>query len=130
MTHFPNIFQRCLEEGYDVRKEPIPVVPAQHYFMGGIQVDLGSRTSMKGLYACGETSCNGVHGRNRLASNSLLESLVFARRAADDILFGRKPDKCRAGRPDFSRYADREALMKGYRQQVLKEIERMEKEHE
>ena len=80
LKHFPNIFHRCMEEGFDPRKEPIPVVPAQHYFMGGIQADLGSRTSMKGLYACGETSCNGVHGKNRLASNSLLESLVFARR--------------------------------------------------
>ena len=64
MKHFPNILHRCLEEGFDPRKEPIPVVPAQHYFMGGIKVDLGSRTSMKGLYACGETSCNGVHGKN------------------------------------------------------------------
>lgn len=79
--HFPNIYQHCMEEGFDPIKEPIPVVPAQHYFMGGIKVDLSSRTSMKGLYACGETSCNGVHGKNRLASNSLLESLVFARRA-------------------------------------------------
>ena len=130
LKHFPNIFHHCLEEGYDVRKEPIPVVPAQHYFMGGIQVDLGSRTSMEGLYACGETSCNGVHGKNRLASNSLLESLVFARRAADDILFGKKPDKCRAGSVDRSHYKDREALMKGYRKKVLEEIERMEKEHE
>lgn len=76
--HFPNIYQHCMEEGFDPIKEPIPVVPAQHYFMGGIKVDLSSRTSMKGLYACGETSCNGVHGKNRLASNSLLESLVFA----------------------------------------------------
>ena len=81
LKHFPNIYQHCLDEGYDPCKEPIPVVPAQHYFMGGIKVDLGSRTSMKGLYACGETSCNGVHGKNRLASNSLLESLVFARRS-------------------------------------------------
>ena len=72
-------------------REPIPVVPAQHYFMGGIQVDLSSRTAMPRLYACGEISCNGVHGRNRLASNSLLESLVFAQRAADDILFGSPP---------------------------------------
>jgi L-aspartate oxidase len=84
-THFPNICQRCLDEGYDVTKEPIPVVPSQHYFMGGIKVDGVSRTSMKRLYAAGETACNGVHGRNRLASNSLLESLVFARRAALDI---------------------------------------------
>lgn len=85
LKHFPNIYRHCLEEGYDVTKEPIPVVPAQHYFMGGIWVDSDSRTSMEHLYAAGETSCNGVHGANRLASNSLLESLVFARRAADKI---------------------------------------------
>lgn len=83
--HFPNIYKRCLEEGYDVTKEPIPVVPAQHYFMGGIWVDSDSKTSMKQLFAVGETSCNGVHGANRLASNSLLESFVFAKRAARKI---------------------------------------------
>lgn len=85
LKHFPNIYQHCLEEGYDVLKECIPVVPAQHYFMGGIWVDSDSRTSMEHLYAAGETSCNGVHGANRLASNSLLESLVFAKRAAKKI---------------------------------------------
>lgn len=84
-SHFPNIYQHCLEEGYDVTKEPIPVVPSQHYFMGGIDVDQFSKTSMDRLYAAGETACNGVHGRNRLASNSLLESLVFAKRAAKHI---------------------------------------------
>lgn len=130
MKHFPNIFSRCLEEGFDVRKEPIPVVPAQHYFMGGIKVNLGSRTSMQGLYACGETSCNGVHGKNRLASNSLLESLVFARRAADDILFGKKPEPCQAGAVDRKAYEDRESLMAGYRTVILNEIERMKKNHE
>lgn len=82
---FPNIYQRCLEEGYDITKEMIPVVPAQHYFMGGVHVDKNSKTSMESLYAAGETSCNGVHGANRLASNSLLESLVFAERAAVEI---------------------------------------------
>ena len=87
-THFPNIYQRCLEEGYDATKEPIPVVPSQHYFMGGIDVDRYSKTSMDRLYAAGETACNGVHGRNRLASNSLLESLVFAKRAAEHIMDG------------------------------------------
>lgn len=66
LSHFPNICQRCLEEGYDVTKEWIPVVPAQHYFMGGIWVDSESRTTMDRLYAVGETSCNGVHGANRL----------------------------------------------------------------
>ncbi len=85
LKHFPNIYQHCLEEGYDVTKEWIPVVPAQHYFMGGIWVDSDSHTSMDRLYAVGETSCNGVHGANRLASNSLLESLVFAGRAAEKI---------------------------------------------
>lgn len=85
LNHFPNIYRRCLEEGYDVTRECIPVVPAQHYFMGGIWVDKDSKTSMDHLYAVGETSCNGVHGANRLASNSLLESLVFAKRAAKKI---------------------------------------------
>ncbi len=85
LTHFPNIYRHCLEEGYDVTKECIPVVPAQHYFMGGVRVDSDSRTNMEHLYAVGETSCNGVHGANRLASNSLLESLVFAKRAARKI---------------------------------------------
>lgn len=83
--HFPNIYNHCLMEGYDLLKEPVPIVPAQHYFIGGIYVDSDSRTTMEHLYAVGETSCNGVHGRNRLASNSLLESLVFARRAAEKI---------------------------------------------
>ncbi|MBE5766870.1 MAG: L-aspartate oxidase [Clostridiales bacterium] len=87
-THFPNIYQHCMDAGYDAAKEPIPVVPSQHYFMGGIDVDRYSRTSMKRLYAAGETACNGVHGKNRLASNSLLESLVFARRAARHIMEG------------------------------------------
>ncbi len=85
LKHFPNIYRHCLEEGYDVTKEWIPVVPAQHYFMGGIWVDSDSHTSMDRLYAVGETSCNVVHGANRLASNSLLESLVFAGRAAEKI---------------------------------------------
>lgn len=85
IKRFPNIYQYCLEEGYDITKEPIPVVPAQHYFMGGVKVDSEGKTSMKRLYAAGETACNGVHGANRLASNSLLESLVWAKRAALDI---------------------------------------------
>ena len=83
--HFPNIIQHCKEMGYDVFTECIPVVPAQHYFMGGIAVNYESKTSMEHLYAVGETACNGVHGKNRLASNSLLESLVFAKRAAHDM---------------------------------------------
>lgn len=90
LAHFPNIHKKCLEEGYDILKEPIPVVPAQHYFMGGVYVDGDSKTTMEHLYAVGETSCNGVHGKNRLASNSLLESLVFAERAAKKIAAGKE----------------------------------------
>lgn len=92
-THFPNILATCLEEGYDITKEPIPVVPAQHYFMGGVYVDSDSQTTMEHLYAVGETSCNGVHGKNRLASNSLLESMVFGERAAQHITQTRKEAK-------------------------------------
>ncbi len=85
-SHFPHIYSHCLKEGYDITKEPIPVVPSQHYFMGGIYVDRNSKTSMERLYAVGETACNGVHGKNRLASNSLLETLVFASRAARHLM--------------------------------------------
>lgn len=127
LEHFPNIFQKCMEEGFDPRKEPIPIVPAQHYFMGGISVNLASRTSMHGLYACGETSCNGVHGKNRLASNSLLESLVFARRAADDIIFGETPAFSNSVRLDLKQYEDREIILAGYHRMVKAEIERMKK---
>lgn len=127
LEHFPNIFQKCMEEGFDPRKEPIPVVPAQHYFMGGISVNLASRTSMHGLYACGETSCNGVHGKNRLASNSLLESLVFARRAADDIIFGETPAFSNSVKLDLKQYEDREIILAGYHRMVKAEIERMKK---
>ena len=88
--HFPNIYETCRKEGYDLFKEPIPIVPAQHYFMGGVHVDSNSVTTMPHLYAVGETSCNGVHGKNRLASNSLLESLVFAERAAANIMMTQK----------------------------------------
>ena len=96
LSHFPNIYQHCLEEGYDATKEWITVVPAQHYFMGGIWVDSDSHTSMPNLYAVGETSCNGVHGKNRLASNSLLESLVFAKRAARKIMSEKQMNKATA----------------------------------
>lgn len=85
LNHFPHIYEKCLEEGFDVTKQWIPIVPAQHYYMGGIHVDKYSKTTMNNLYAVGETSCNGVHGANRLASNSLLEGLVFAKRAINKI---------------------------------------------
>ncbi|HYN67928.1 MAG TPA: L-aspartate oxidase [Ornithinibacter sp.] len=82
---FPSIVARCRELGFDPATELLPVAPAQHYASGGVETDLLGRTSVDGLYACGECSCTGVHGANRLASNSLLEGLVFANRIADDV---------------------------------------------
>ena len=127
-SHFPNIYQRCLEEGYDATKEPIPVVPSQHYFMGGIDVDRYSRTSMGRLYAAGETACNGVHGRNRLASNSLLESLVFAKRAATHIIDNYVEPKEHAdvtvNPSDYEGYAEK------YKELVLEAIEKEKNSHE
>jgi len=84
-SHFPGIYSRCLELGFDMTKEPIPVVPATHYTCGGILIDLRGRTELKGLYAIGETAYSGLHGANRMASNSLLECLVFGQAAAEDI---------------------------------------------
>jgi len=84
-THFPNIYAKCLECKIDIAKDWIPIVPAAHYMCGGVLVDSFSRTTIEGLYACGEIAATGVHGANRLASNSLLESVVFALRACEDI---------------------------------------------
>lgn len=137
LDHFPNIYQRCLEEGYDVTKEWIPVVPAQHYFMGGIHVNSNSRTTMEHLYAVGETSCNGVHGRNRLASNSLLESLVFAKRAAVEIRESMENQEETEENRDFDRLCrDSEAfiqkeernLAERYKTETLAEIEKERQE--
>lgn len=82
---FPTIYAKCTESGIDLTKEPIPVRPGQHYLMGGIKTDLDGRTNIEGLYACGEAACTGVHGANRLASNSMMECLVFGRRCAKNI---------------------------------------------
>ncbi len=129
-AHFPHIYEFCLEKGIDVRKDCIPVVPAQHYMMGGIKVDMNSASSMQRLYAIGETSCNGVHGANRLASNSLLESLVFAKRAAQNIV-----DSLQTRTPEMEflhgqdvKYSNVDQLMAHYKDLVLKKIE--VKEHE
>lgn len=130
-SHFPNIIRHCRQMGYDVFTECIPVVPAQHYFMGGIKVNHESKTSMDHLYAVGETACNGVHGRNRLASNSLLESLVFAARAAADVTLAdggcRKADKKKgealAAALDVTYYKDTGLLLQEYHQRVKREID-------
>lgn len=127
-THFPNIYKHCLEEGYDITKEPIPVVPSQHYFMGGIDVDRYSKTSMDRLYAVGETACNGVHGRNRLASNSLLESLVFAKRAANHIFKNYETLGQLVETPvDASKY---DGYKEKYKELVLNAIEKEKNSHE
>lgn len=120
-SHFPNIVEHCKQNGYDVFSEPIPVVPAQHYFMGGIKVNEVSKTSMDCLYAVGETACNGVHGKNRLASNSLLESLVFAKRAAKDI--GNNSAKSNTlPKVDFEKYRDLKKYNDENKKIVLDEI--------
>ena len=128
VSHFPNIIEHCKEMGYDVFKEPIPVVPAQHYFMGGVKVNHHSRTSMECLYAVGETACNGVHGRNRLASNSLLESLVFAKRAAGQMAeLGFVNDEIAAKKAadsiDLADYSDEKAVEREYRKLAMEAIE-------
>ena len=127
-SHFPNIYRRCLEEGYDVTKEPIPVVPSQHYFMGGIDVDRYSKTSMDRLYAAGETACNGVHGRNRLASNSLLESLVFAKRAALKIT--EEYTESEYDKDVNINVFDYENYQEKYKKSVLEAIEKEKNSHE
>ena len=133
LSHFPNIYQRCLEEGYDPTKECIPVVPGQHYFMGGIKIDLEGRTTMKKLYAVGETGCNGVHGANRLASNSLLESMVFAGRAAKDIagqmmLVQKRPKVETLYDPEL--FYDLKKYQYDNQEMVRREIERMKEKYE
>lgn len=126
LNHFPNIYKKCVEAGYDPLKSWVPVVPAQHYFMGGIYVDKDSKTTMHQLYAVGETSCNGVHGRNRLASNSLLESLVFAKRAAADIAAQGKFKKAEdfESLVNIDGYEDLFSIMENYHAMVVGEIKK------
>ena len=135
LSHFPNIYAKCLEAGYDITKEPIPVVPAQHYFMGGVAVDEYSKTSMDRLYAVGETACNGVHGKNRLASNSLLESLVFAKRAAGQMKGDYAPVKAEhteavLAKIDITDKTAYEDYAGKYKKAVLAAIEKEKEYHE
>lgn len=133
LNHFPHIYEKCLEEGFDVTKQWIPIVPAQHYYMGGIHVDKYSKTTMNNLYAVGETSCNGVHGANRLASNSLLEGLVFAKRAVNKIHDGENAQHKKYD-IDFAQLAnnvqqniDREktSLAQEYKQAIFNEMDKV-----
>lgn len=125
---FPNIYAHCLEEGYDLTKEAIPVVPAQHYLMGGIHTDKNGKTTMENLYAAGETACNGVHGANRLASNSLLESLVFAKRAADEINQNIASVQVEEIQVDMSKYNDLNKLKEENKNIILEEIKRKDED--
>jgi L-aspartate oxidase len=100
-SHFPTIYARCLEFNIDITREPIPVVPAAHYTCGGVLTDSRARTTIPGLYAAGEAACTGLHGANRMASNSLLECLVFAKQAAEDILAGLADSPIPPGLPEW-----------------------------
>ncbi len=109
--HFPNIHARCLELGIDITRQPIPVVPAAHYTCGGVHTDLAGRTDLPGLHAIGETAYTGLHGANRLASNSLVECMVFARSATSDILATPLPAPPAVPGWDDSRVTDADELV-------------------
>lgn len=128
IRRFPNIYRHCLEVGYDLSKEDIPVTPAQHYLMGGILADTYGRTSVKHLFAVGETACNGVHGANRLASNSLLESLVFSERAG--WIISEETEDIEYSEPHVSleEYKDIDAWDEKNRQIIMEEIKRRDGE--
>lgn len=119
---FPNIFEACHDEGYDITKDLVPVTPAQHYMMGGVKTDINGCTSMKHLFAVGETACNGVHGKNRLASNSLLESLVFAKRAAQLIAADKEDKKVELPDIDLKSYPARAEREKEFKKLIMDEI--------
>ncbi|MBR2278609.1 MAG: L-aspartate oxidase [Eubacterium sp.] len=125
---FPNIFEACKEEGYDLTKDRVPVTPAQHYMMGGVKTDINGATSMKHLWAVGETACNGVHGKNRLASNSLLESLVFAKRAADLIASDKSEKDKNFPDVDLKSYPNKTEIQKEFRKLIMDEIKGKDEE--
>lgn len=124
---FPNIFEACLEEGYDITKDKVPVTPGQHYMMGGVKTDINGKTSMQHLYAVGETACNGVHGKNRLASNSLLESLVFSKRAADVIACDKDIKDGDIPCVELKNYPAKSEREKEFRKLIMDEIKRKDK---
>lgn len=125
---FPNIFEACMDEGYDITKDKVPVTPAQHYMMGGVETDINGRTSMEHLFAVGETACNGVHGKNRLASNSLLESLVFAKRAAD--LIRNDTDDKKVDLPDIelSQYPEKSVREAEFKKLIMDNIKEKDRD--
>lgn len=125
---FPNIFEECRDEGYDMTKDLVPVTPAQHYMMGGVKTDINGITSMQYLYAVGETACNGVHGKNRLASNSLLESLVFAKRAADYIAKDTSVKDDDYPDIDLSSYPEKTVREKEFKKLIMDEIRRKDED--
>jgi L-aspartate oxidase len=104
LAHFPNIYAKCLDIGIDMTKDMIPVAPASHYMCGGIMVDHAGRSSIMNLYACGECSSTGLHGANRLASNSLLEALVFAHRIYEDAVSKVNRNGIPGGIPDWNEH--------------------------
>ena len=125
---FPNIFEACMDEGYDITKDKVPVTPAQHYMMGGVETDINGKTSMEHLFAVGETACNGVHGKNRLASNSLLESLVFAKRAAD--LITNDTDDKKVDLPDIelSQYPEKSVREAEFKKLIMDNIKEKDRD--
>ncbi|MDD6619852.1 MAG: L-aspartate oxidase [Eubacteriales bacterium] len=125
---FPNIFEACMDEGYDITKDKVPVTPAQHYMMGGVETDINGKTSMEHLFAVGETACNGVHGKNRLASNSLLESLVFAKRAAD--LIRNDTDDKKVDLPDIelSQYPEKSVREAEFKKLIMDNIKEKDRD--
>ena len=123
---FPGIYAGCLKQGVDISKDLIPVFPCQHYLMGGIEVDLNARTTLPRPYAAGECACTGVHGKNRLASNSLLEALVFGRKAAEDITMCIKAGFYKASVPEDDPVIDIKGapLPKGTRTEIRDTLQR------